>query len=110
MALFSEGVPRIFVLATAVAFFALIPPEALSGGPNLCLWRHILHLSACPACGTLHALAAFFHGHFTDALRFNLNVLITGPLLLGLLASDLSNLLTRQVYKRQSQAGSCTES
>ena len=99
MAMFSKGVPRIVALAAALAFFVLVPPESLTQGPNLCLWRHLFHLSACPACGTLHALAAFFHGRFADAVRLNLNVLITGPLLLGLLASDLSHLFTRQTSR-----------
>src|SRR5579885_2871135 len=96
MSLFSKGVPRIIPLAVAVSFFALVPPEILSMGPNLCLWRFLLHVPACPACGSLHALAAFFHGRFADALRFNLNVMITGPLLLGLLAFDLTGLLKRR--------------
>ncbi len=110
MALFSQGIPRLFVLAAAVAVFALVPPETLSHGPNLCLWRHLLHVPACPACGTLRALAAFFHGHFPESLQFNLNVVITGPLLLGLLASDAVHLFTKRSTKEYSNGPSCAES
>jgi hypothetical protein len=47
-----------------------------------------LHLAACPACGSTRALAAFFHGRFGDALAYNRNVLVTGPLLVMLAAKD----------------------
>ena len=96
MNLFCKGIPQILVVALALAFFALVPPEALSHGPNLCLWRHLLHIPACPACGTVRALAAFFHGHFIDALRLNLNVVITAPLVLGLAAADFVRLFSRR--------------
>jgi len=88
MALFSKGITRAAALSAALAFFALIPPEVLAQGPDLCLWKHLFHLTACPACGSTRALAAFFHGHFAQALAYNRNVVVTGPLLLALLAQD----------------------
>jgi len=88
MALFCRGVPRLLAGAIVVAGFCLLPPVALSRGPNLCLWRHLFRFSACPACGSLHALAAFFHGRFGDALAYNRNVLITGPGLVALAVKD----------------------
>ena len=88
MALFCRGVPRLLAVAMVVAGFCLLAPEALSRGPNLCLWRALFHLAACPACGSLHALAAFFHGRFGDALTYNRNVLITGPGLIALAVED----------------------
>jgi hypothetical protein len=88
MALFCRGVPRLLAVAIVVAGFRLPPPDALSRGPNLCLWRALFHLGSCPACGTLHALAAFFHGRFGDALAYNRNLLITGPGLLALAVED----------------------
>jgi hypothetical protein len=87
--LFCCRLSRAAVLLPAVVFFCLAPPEALARGPALCLWRHLFHLTACPACGSTRALAALFHGRFRDALAFNHNVVITAPLLLGLLAADL---------------------
>jgi len=89
MALFSRGVPRLLALAMVVAGFCALAPEALARGPDLCLWRRLFHLAACPACGTMRALAAFFHGRWSDALAFNRNVVVTGPLLVGLAAKDL---------------------
>jgi len=87
--LFCRRLPRAAVLLPVVVFFCLVPPEALARGPALCLWQRVFHLAACPACGSMRALAALFHGRFRDALAFNGNVVVTAPLLLGLLAADL---------------------
>jgi len=88
-ALFCGRVPRAVVLLLALVFFCSVPPEALARGPALCVWDRLLHRAACPACGSTRALAAFFHGHLRDALAFNHNVLVTAPVLLGLLAADV---------------------
>ena len=97
MALFCRGVPRLLAVAVVLAGFCILPPEALSRGPDLCLWRILLHLSECPACGSMHALAAFFHGRFGDALAYNRNVLVTAPLLVTLVAKDVSSQATTSV-------------
>jgi len=88
MALFSRGIPRLLALGVVLTGFCVLPPEAISRGPDLCLWRRLLHLAACPACGSTHALAAFFHGRFGEALAYNRNVLVTAPLLVVLAAKD----------------------
>ena len=88
MALFCRGVPRLLAVAIVVAGFCILPPEALSWGPDLCLWRNLFHLAACPACGSLRALVAFFHGRLGDALAYNRNVLVTAPLLIALAVKD----------------------
>ena len=95
MALFSRGVLRRLTLGIVVAGFCLLPPEAVSRGPDLCLWRRLLHLAQCPACGSTRALAAFFHGRLGDALAYNRNVLVTAPLLVMLAAKDVFSLLTK---------------
>jgi hypothetical protein len=95
MALFCRGVPRLLAVGIVVAGFCILPPEVLSRGPDLCLWRKLLHLATCPACGSMRALAAFFHGAFRDALGYNRNVLVTAPLLVMLAAKDLFSLLTK---------------
>jgi len=95
MALFCRGVPRLLAVAIVTAGFCLLPPEALSQGPHLCLWQTLFHLGACPACGSLHALAAFFHGRLGDALAYNRNVLITGPGLVTLAVKDGSSVVGR---------------
>jgi hypothetical protein len=99
MALFCRGVPRLAAVALVIAGFCLLSPEVLSRGPNLCLWRHLFHLSACPACGSLHALAALFHGRFGDALAYNRNVLITGPGLVALAVEDGYGLVRRLMQR-----------
>jgi len=99
VALFCRGVPRLLAVAVVVAGFCLLPPEAWSRGPGLCLWRALFHLGSCPACGTLHALAAFFHGRFGDALAYNRNVLITGPGLVALAAEDGYGLVRNLIHR-----------
>jgi len=101
MPIFSKDVPRWALLGSALVLFALVPPEALAHGPDLCLWRHLFRLSACPACGSTRALAAFFHGHFAQALGFNRNVIATAPLLIGLLLDDLRKAVERRVESRR---------
>ena len=102
MPLFSNGVPRCAVLSVVLAVFVLVPPEVLGHGPDICVWKHLFHLTACPACGSTRALAAFFHGHFTQALAYNRNVLVTGPLMMIFLVQDFARLLQRFVKSRQS--------
>lgn len=89
MAGFSKGIARWMVLSGALAVFVLVSPEILARGPDICLWKHLFHLAACPACGSTRALAAFYHGHLTQALAYNRNVLVTGPLFTGLLIHDV---------------------
>ena len=88
VALFARGMPRWIVLLAALLAFCLVPPETWARAPNLCLWRHLFQVAACPACGTTRALAAFFHGQFARALAFNRNVVVTAPGLLALLGLD----------------------
>jgi len=83
------------VLGAALLGFLLVPPEALGRGPDLCLWRHLFHLTACPACGSTRALAAFFHGHLRQALAYNRNVAVTAPVFVGLLARDSYAFISR---------------
>jgi len=97
MAIFAKGIARWVVLSVAVAVLVLVPPEMLGQGPDICLWKHLFRLTACPACGSTRALAAFFHGNLTQALAYNKNVLATGPLLLFLLTQDVVRLLRRLV-------------
>ena len=77
------------VLSLALVVFTALPPEVLARGPDICLWKHFFGLAACPACGSTRALAAFFHGHLAQALAFNRNVMVTGPMLICLLAHDV---------------------
>jgi len=55
--------------------------------PSVCLNRHIFGF--CPACGSLRALVRLFHGDIAGAVRFNLNALLTGPVLVLLLLASL---------------------
>ena len=88
MPLFARGLPRLGVLLLLVAAFCLIPPELLSRGPDLCVWRKLLHIAACPACGSTRALAAFFHGRWQEGFAYNRNVVLTAPGILFLILRD----------------------
>ena len=81
------------VLSLALAILVAVPPEAWSRGPDICLWKHLFHLSACPGCGSTRALAAFFHGHVGQALGYNRNVIVTGPVFLTLWLKDAARAL-----------------
>jgi hypothetical protein len=85
---FSQGVSRWIVLSLGLLILMAVPPEVLARGPDLCLWKHLFHLSGCPACGSTRALAAFFHGHYAQALSYNRNVIVTGPLVFVLWVQD----------------------
>ena len=97
MAKFCQGIDRWVVLSLAVAAFVAVPPEVLARGPQICVWKHLFHLAACPACGSTRALAAFFHGHLSQALAYNRNVILTGPALVGLLLHDFVRGLAKRM-------------
>ena len=101
MALFCRGVPRLFAVAIVVAGSCILSPEAFSRAPDICLWRKLFHLGACPACGSMRALAAFFHGQWGDALAYNRNVLVTAPGLIVLAAKDAFGVIRRVRGKGQ---------
>jgi Protein of unknown function (DUF2752) len=103
MALFARGLPRLAVLFLVLAAFCLTPPEFLARGPDLCLWRHLLHVAECPACGSTRALAAFFHGQLREALGYNRNIILTGPGLLILIVLDCAE-LARKLLGRWREA------
>ena len=96
---FCKGIARWMVLSLALGVFLAVPPEMLARGPDICLWKHLFHLAACPACGSTRALAAFFHGRLSQALAYNRNVMVTGPLLLVLWAQDAGRLLGKLVAR-----------
>ncbi len=95
MPLFAQGVPRLALVAIAIAAFCFIPTEFVAHGPSICVWSHVFHFAACPACGSTRALCAFFHGEFSQAMAYNRNVLVTAPLLVIFLVQDLMVLIRR---------------
>jgi hypothetical protein len=95
MAVFCKGIPRWMLLSVALGVFVAVPPQVLALGPDICLWKHLFRLAACPACGSTRALAAFFHGHLVQALAYNCNVIVTGPMLISLLVHDVVSELKR---------------
>jgi len=100
MPIFSKGISRWMVLSLALALFVAVPPEVLARGPDVCLWKHLFRLAACPACGSTRALAAFFHGHLAQALAYNRNVIVTGPLLICLLLHDVVSGVRGRAFRR----------
>jgi len=39
-------------------------------GPDLCLWKALLHKS-CPGCGLVRGMCSLVHGHIRTAVEFN---------------------------------------
>jgi hypothetical protein len=78
---------QVLALLAALAVLVLVPPAWVERLPSVCLNRHIFGF--CPACGSLRALVHLFHGDLAGAVRFNPNVLLTGPLLMALLLTSL---------------------
>lgn|SRR5690348_10938072 len=39
-------------------------------GPNLCIWRALLHRN-CPGCGLTRGICFLVHGHVRQAITFN---------------------------------------
>ena len=97
MPIFCAAIPRAAVLLVFSLTFCLVAPETFNAHPNLCLWRRLLEVPSCPACGTLPALAAFFHGRFAEGLAFNHNAVFTAPALLVLLIIDTLRALRKVV-------------
>jgi hypothetical protein len=104
MAVFSKGIARWMVLSLALVVLVAVPPEVLTQGPDICLWKHLFHLTACPACGSTRALAAFFHGNLAQALAYNRNVVVTGPLLIGMLFHDVISGLKERGFRKSGSA------
>jgi hypothetical protein len=75
------------LLLSAVGVLIAVPPSLIERLPSVCLNRHIFGF--CPACGSLRALVHFFHGDVARAIRFNINVLATAPVLILLLLAGL---------------------
>jgi len=77
----------VFSLGLGVLIFVDINSLEL---PNLCLWGRIF--GYCPADGTSRALNAFLHGKWEEAVKYNLNILFTIPIILNLLFKDILRL------------------
>ena len=80
---------RIAVLGTAL-FILCFGDITKIGFPDFCIWEKIFTI--CPAHGTLRALNAFFKGRLLESIGYNMNVLITAPLMLFIFIKDLVNL------------------
>jgi branched-subunit amino acid transport protein len=84
---------RIFVFTFFILILATINIRTV-GLPSLCIWKKIFGF--CPACGTLRALNAFFHGQVKEALSYNINVLGIVPVIFVILTADLLRIIRRR--------------
>lgn len=89
-----ESLLQATLLLAAVAALVVVPPAWVERLPSVCLNRHIFGF--CPACGSLRALVCLFHGALGRALEYNLNCLLTGPILVILLLASLRRALAGQ--------------
>ena len=108
MRTFSHDVVRAALVLQALAAFCLIPLDIWMRAPDLCLWRRLFHLAACPACGSTRALVSFFHGEWSAAWKYNANVVITAPALLALVVSHSLSLWRKIRSTSSSNLRSCS--
>jgi hypothetical protein len=59
------------LLLPALTLAAWIYYPYCERGPNMCIWKALLHKS-CPGCGLVRGMCYLVHGHFRAALEFNL--------------------------------------
>jgi hypothetical protein len=78
---------QVLLLLAALAALVVVPPAWVERLPSLCLNRYIFGF--CPACGSLRALVCLFHGAVGQALKYNPNCLLTGPVIVILLLTSL---------------------
>lgn len=71
-----EGITAVFGIFILALFF--LNPQNISL-PDFCIVKRIF--GHCPACGTTRALACFFKGEFAESIKYNFNIIMTGPLI-----------------------------
>jgi len=108
MRTFSHEVVRAALVLLALLAFCSLPLGTWMRAPDLCLWRKLFHLAACPACGSTRALVSFFHGEWSAAWKYNANVVITAPGLLALVVSHSLSLWRRIRSTPSSNLRSCS--
>jgi hypothetical protein len=88
---------RVFTFTIGISVLTFVDISSLRF-PNFCIWERLL--GYCPANGTIRALNAFFHGEWGEAIRYNLNILVAIPIIIGILAMDILKLVkTRKYFK-----------
>jgi len=75
------------LLLAVVVTLSVVPPTFAERLPSVCLNHRLF--GWCPGCGSLRALVRLFHGDPAGAVRLNVNVLLTAPLLVLLLFENL---------------------
>jgi hypothetical protein len=87
---------RLLTIGTGIGILSIVHLDS-PGLPDLCLWERFL--GYCPARGTTHALNAFLHGKWEEAIRYNPNVLIVMPVIIVILVTDILRLKRRYFPK-----------
>ena len=77
---------RLAAFSIGIAVLVLLVPRAGSF-PDICLFDRFF--GYCPACGTTRALSCFFRGEFAEAVKFNRNVFLTGPVIVFMFIKDM---------------------
>ncbi|MEI8010908.1 MAG: DUF2752 domain-containing protein [Candidatus Omnitrophota bacterium] len=60
--------------------------------PDMCLIKRVS--GYCPGCGTTRALTSFFKGNINEGMQYNLNVIVTGPLIGFLFLKNLFKIIS----------------
>lgn len=94
---------RMIVVLLAVIFLSLLfffYPVNSSGFYPKCIFHSITGFD-CPGCGSQRAASALIHGHFLDAVNYNLLFILFIPLLLYSAYVFIWNTFSKRKIKQQ---------
>lgn len=89
----------VVVMVIMIAIYFLLNPMQ-QHWPLRCPFKLITGLQ-CPGCGNQRALHALLHGHFAEAVHYNLFLIYAGPYALALV---IENLMTEGEWKNKAKA------
>lgn len=86
---------RIGLIGGALLVLTMVPVDALTHVPSVCLFKSLLG-SDCAGCGMTRAISAALHGDAALALSYNRLVVLVLPLLLGVFFVDILRFLRKR--------------
>lgn len=88
---------RIVAFGAGMIILAILPPPS-HFLPDLCIIKE--SIGYCPACGTTRALACFFKCRFLEAINYNTNVVLVGPLIFMIFLKDFIIVMKKNIVMK----------